>query len=100
MKIKRKRRCGRKNERIVAVMVYLLGLANRDWSESLLWLDNNSKSELAVCRAATALTVAALAAAVEEDDAAAAAAAANRVDGAVFWQDKQVQIELHGTPPW
>jgi len=80
-------------------MVYLLGLANRDWSESLLWLDNNSKSELAVCRAATAPTVAALAA-LEEEDAAAAAAAANRVDGAVFWQDKQVQIELQGTPPW
>ncbi len=84
-----------------AVMVYLLGLANRDWSESLLWLDNNSKSGVAVCRAATAPTVAALAAAaVEEEDAAAAAAAANRVDGAVFWHDKQVQIELQGTPPW
>ena len=77
-------------------VMYLLGLANMDWSESLLWLDNNSRSELAVCRAAAAP----MAAAMEEEDAAAAAADVNREDGAVFWQDKHVQMELQGTPPW
>ena len=92
-----------RNEGMTAVgqsrrAIYLLGLANMDWSESLLWLDNNSRSELAVCRAAAAPMVAAM----EEEDTAAAAAAAdvNRVDGAVFWQDKHVQMELQGTPPW
>lgn len=71
-------------------------VANKECSDRLLWLDRSSTSEPSVVEAAErarSVGAEALGTGAAEE------LAARWTAGPVFWQVKQVHIELHGTPP-